>query len=242
MRVAVITGGNRGIGEEICKQLSLLGYQVILTARNIQDANEAASRIARNVVPASLDVTDDESIIRLVDFVISKYSRIDVLVNNAGVFLDNEIDNQFPSVLNMDIKVLQNTLNVNLYGALRLIKAFFPYMKLANYGRIVNVSSGMGRITSLTASKDIRRDARTGPYYRISKTALNALTRIVAVEGFDSNILVNAVCPGWVRTRMGTQEAIRTIEEGARGIVWAATLKDNGPTGLLFRDGQPLNW
>ncbi|ANN35689.1 MULTISPECIES: SDR family NAD(P)-dependent oxidoreductase [Bacillus] len=242
MRVALVTGGNRGIGEEVCKQLSLLGYQVILAARDIQDANLAASKISSNIVTATLDVTDDESVSQLVNSVISKYGRIDVLVNNAGVFLDNIKDNQFPSLFDMDVEVLQKSLDVNLYGALRLIKAVFPYMKLSRYGRIVNVSSGMGRITNLMASKDIRRDARSGPYYRISKSALNTLTRIVSVEGIDANILVNAVCPGWVQTRMGTKEAIRTVEEGARGIVWAATLEDNGPTGMLFRDYQPLDW
>ncbi|WP_227994953.1 SDR family NAD(P)-dependent oxidoreductase [Oceanobacillus sp. CFH 90083] len=240
--MAVVSGGNRGIGKEVCVQLAYLGYKVILTARDLEVAKHEASRLHNNIVPATLDIRDDSSVEQLVYFIMNKFGRIDVLVNNAGVFLDNENNGAFSSILEMELDILKETMEVNLYGTLRLTKEIFKCMQVLEYGRIVNVSSGMGRLSSLTSSNDIRRDARTGPFYRISKASLNALTRIFAVEGKQSNIKVNAVCPGWVKTDMGSSKAIRTVTEGAYGIVWAATLDDNGPTGGFFRDCKQLNW
>ncbi|EEM69056.1 MULTISPECIES: SDR family NAD(P)-dependent oxidoreductase [Bacillus cereus group] len=247
MKVAIVSGSGRGLGKEVCQQLGNLGFQVILTSRDYQLAKETASELSSknmNVIGCGLDVTNTASVESMVKFVIDRYGKIDVLVNNAGVFLDNEINGTFSSIFENNINMLEETMQTNLYGSLRLIQACFPYMKKANYGRIVNVSSGMGRLTSMEFSKDgdIRRDARSGPFYRISKTALNALTRIVAAEAYGYNILVNSVCPGWVKTDMGGENAIRSLNEGARSIVWAATLNDDGPSGGFFRDSERLQW
>ncbi|WP_426578765.1 SDR family NAD(P)-dependent oxidoreductase [Bacillus altitudinis] len=242
MKVAVVTGGNRGIGKEVCRQLAQDGMLVILTARQIENAELAASDINEQVVPYQLDVTNEESVERLSAFIKDSYGRVDVLINNAGVFLDNIMDDAFPSFLDLPVSTLQETMNVNVYGAARMTKAVFPYMKEARYGRIVNVSSGMGRLSAISASNDFRRDGKSGPYYRMSKAALHVLTKVTALEGAPFSILANAVCPGWVQTDMGTSEAVKTVQEGASGIVWAAQLPRDGPTGELLRDGKRLQW
>lgn len=247
MKVAVVSGSGRGLGKEVCKQLGDLGFQVILTARDEHVAKKIASELSfknTNVIGCALDVTSSASVDSVVKFIIGKYGKIDVLVNNAGIFLDNEVNDTFPSIFENDIAMLEETMQTNLYGSLRLIQACFPYMKKENYGRIVNVSSGMGRLSTMEFSgvRDIRRDARSGPFYRISKTALNALTRIVAAEACGYNILVNSVCPGWVNSDMGGDKAVRSLNEGARSIVWAATLKNDGPSGGFFRDSKRLQW
>ena len=135
--------------------------------------------------------------------------------------------------LDADLDVVRETLGLNLFGAWRLCEAFVPLMQRNNYGRIVNVSSGMGALNEMRGGS---------PAYRVSKTALNALTRILASELWGSGILVNSVCPGWVRTDMGGSGASRSVEEGADTLVWAATLADNGPTGGFFRDRRPITW
>jgi NAD(P)-dependent dehydrogenase (short-subunit alcohol dehydrogenase family) len=236
-RVAVVTGGNRGIGKEVCRQLASLGYIVVLTARSASAATAAVSELysdERTVVGSILDVTQPETIQRLEDFVLSEFGHIDALVNNAGVSLDSY--RTFPEhsgIQEISPSVLIDTINVNVLGALRLIQRFLPYMKECGYGRIVNVSSGMGRFSKM--------DSRA-PCYRISKAALNALTIIVASEVSGYNILVNAVCPGPTLTRMGPPNAVRTPAEAAKGIVWAVTLPDGGPSGGFFRDMKPLSW
>jgi len=242
MKVAVVTGGNRGIGKEVCRQLAECGMHVILTARQLESAQVAASEMIEHVVPFQLDVTSEESVERFSAFMKDSFGRVDVLINNAGVFHDNITDHTFPSFLDLPVSALQETMNVNLYGAVRMTKAVFPYMKESGYGRIVNVSSGMGRLSAIYASSDIRRDGKSGPYYRMSKAALHVLTKVTALEGAPYAILANAVCPGWVKTDMGTSEAVKTIQEGASGIVWAAQLPRDGPTGELLRDGKRLQW
>jgi NAD(P)-dependent dehydrogenase (short-subunit alcohol dehydrogenase family) len=160
---------------------------------------------------------------------------LDILVNNAGVFLDihgNE-DAGGASVFNASLETLTATLKTNLYGPLLLAQELTPLMKQQHYGRIVNISSGMGQLSEMEGKS---------PAYRISKTALNALTRILAAETQGYNILVNSICPGWVRTDMGGPQAERTVEQGVSGIIWAATLPNDGPTGGFFRDGQPIPW
>ncbi|MGM0756563.1 MAG: SDR family NAD(P)-dependent oxidoreductase [Bacillota bacterium] len=242
MKVAVVTGGNRGIGKEVCRQLAQDGMIVILTARQLESAQLAASEMNEQVVPFQLDVTNAETIERLSAFIKESYGRVDVLINNAGVFHDNRRDDTFPSFLDLSVSTLQESMDVNLYGAVRMTKAVFPYMKEARYGRIVNVSSGMGRLSAIHASDDVRRDGKSGPYYRMSKAALHVLTKVTALEGAPYSILANAVCPGWVQTDMGSSEAVKTVQEGASGIVWAAKLPRDGPTGELLRDGNRLQW
>lgn len=233
-KVAVVTGANRGLGFEACRQLAKKGIQVILTSRDEAKGKAAAEKLQAeglDVIDYPLDVTSAPSCDRLAQFIHDRFGRLDILVNNAGVLLDySESDG---SVFNLQISTLHKTLETNTFAPLLLCQTLIPLMKERNYGRVVNVSSGAGQL----------HDMNTGyPSYRISKTALNAVTRIVANELKGTNILVNAVCPGWVKTDMGGENAPRTPEQGVDTIVWLATLLDNGPTSGFFRDRQPIDW
>ena len=236
--VAVVTGANRGLGLETARQLAKRDIQVIVTSRNAGKGEMAMEKLSAeglDVLFQPLDVTLESSVAELGTFIHSHCGRLDILVNNAGVFLDihSTEDTGNASVFNASLETLTATLKTNLYGPLLLAQELAPLMKQQHYGRIVNVSSGMGQLSDMEGKS---------PAYRISKTALNALTRILAAETQGYNILVNSVCPGWVRTDMGGSGAERTVEEGASGIVWAATLPDDGPNGGFFRDGQPIPW
>jgi NAD(P)-dependent dehydrogenase (short-subunit alcohol dehydrogenase family) len=236
--VAVVTGANRGLGLETARQLAKRDIRVILTSRNAGKGEMALEKLLAeglDVLFQPLDVTAESSIADLGAFIHSRCGRVDILVNNAGVFLDRHgsEDASAASVFNASLETLTATLKTNLYGPLLLAQELAPLMKQQRYGRIVNLSSGMGQLSEMEGRS---------PAYRISKTALNALTRILAAETQGYNILVNSVCPGWVRTEMGGPNAERTVEEGAAGIVWAATLPDDGPSGGVFRDGQPIPW
>lgn len=230
-RVAIVTGANRGIGYEVSKQLATRGITVILTSRSQAKGEMAAAKLkglGHEVHFHSLDVTRRESIEQLHQFVATRFGRLDILVNNAGVYLDTQ-----NSALTTDLKTILSSLETNTFGPLQMCQAFVPLMKKNGYGRIVNVSSGMGQLTHMNGS---------WPGYRISKTALNAVTRMIAEEVADPGILVNSVCPGWVKTDMGGPDAERPVEEGAETIVWAATLPEGGPNGVFFRDREPLEW
>src|SRR5690606_21504770 len=174
-----------------------------------------------------LDVTSCRSIRACIAAVAERRGRIDVLVNNAGIM----IDPRGSRFLDSKLDTYRNTLGTNLYGPLQLAQAVVPLMKANRYGRIINVSSGQGQLSEMGAGT---------PAYRISKTALNALTRILAAEFHGSNILVNSMCPGWVRTSMGGESAPRTPEQGADTALWLATLPDEGPSGGFFRDRTPI--
>jgi NAD(P)-dependent dehydrogenase (short-subunit alcohol dehydrogenase family) len=229
-RIAVVTGGNRGIGLEICRQLAQLGYQVVLTSRDEAQGLGAQQRLAAEGAEVGyhpLDVTDAKSVQRLAEVLEQAYGRIDVLVNNAGVMLDDR------DVLEADLDTVRATMETNVYGPWRLTQALVPLMQQHGYGRIVNLSSGMGQLSGMGSHR---------PAYRMSKTALNALTRILAVELQGSNILVNSMSPGWVRTEMGGPSAPRSVEEGADTAVWLATLPDDGPSGGFFQDRKPIPW
>lgn len=237
-RVAVVTGANRGLGLETARQLAKRDIQVIATGRNPIKCEIAIEKLLEeglDVIFQPLDVTSESSVAELGAFIHSRCRRVDILVNNAGVFLDmhGAEDGSGASVFNVSLETMNATLRTNLYGPLLLAQELTPLMKQQNYGRIVNVSSGMGQLIEMEGN---------APAYRISKTALNALTRILAAETKGHNILVNAVCPGWVRTDMGGPQAERDIEQGIAGILWAATLGDDGPSGGFFRDGQPIAW
>ena len=236
--VAVVTGANRGLGLETARQLAKLDIRVILTSRNAGKGEMALEKLLAeglDVLLQPLDVTAENSIADLGAFIHSRCGRVDILVNNAGIFLDRHgaEDATAASVFTASLQTLTATLKTNLYGPLLLAQELAPLMKQQRYGRIVNLSSGMGQLSEMEGRS---------PAYRISKTALNALTRILAAETQGYNILVNSVCPGWVRTEMGGPNAERPVEEGATGIVWAATLPDDGPSGGVFRDGQPIPW
>lgn len=232
-RVAVVTGGNRGIGFELCRQLAKEN-QVILTSRDESKGKAAVEQLQAaglTVINYPLDVTNPGSVEQLAQFIRDKFGRVDVLVNNAGVLLDYRDSDG--SIFNTKVDTLQETIETNLYGPLRLSQALVPLMQEHHYGRVVNVSSGAGQLSDMSSGY---------PAYRISKTALNALTRILADELKGTNILVNSVCPGWVKTDMGGANATRTPEQGADTIAWLTTLPDNGPTGSFWRDRTPIDW
>jgi NAD(P)-dependent dehydrogenase (short-subunit alcohol dehydrogenase family) len=233
-KIALVSGANRGIGFETCRQLGRAGYQVILTSRNCALGEEAAQRLSREGLPIiyqQLDVTTLDEIEKVSDFVNWNFGRMDVLINNAGVSLDGEKD-----TTEIEIEVLEETLRVNFYGPLQLTRAFLPLMKKNNYGRIVNVSSAGGSL-SLMGTLSGRM-----PAYRISKAALNAQTRLIASAVKGYNIKVNAMCPGWVKTRMGGEYAGRSPAEGVDTIIWLASLPASGPTGGFFKDRKKYPW
>ena len=231
-KVAVVTGGNRGLGLETCRQLAQGGAKVILTSRDA-DKGEAAAAALRceglDVTPFPLEVTDPTSIERLAKYIEQQFGRLDILVNNAGVFKD--AGSAEASALRSDPAIVQETFRTNTVGPLMLAQALIPLM--GRSGRVVNVSSGMGQLAEMEGGS---------PGYRLSKAALNALTRILASELKDTGVKVNSVCPGWVRTDMGGPNAPRTPEQGAETIAWLASLPDDGPTGGFFRDKQPIPW
>jgi NAD(P)-dependent dehydrogenase (short-subunit alcohol dehydrogenase family) len=231
-RVALVTGGNRGIGLEICRRLAQHGLTVVLTARDAAKGKAAVKAFqdgGLDVEFQRLDVTSCRSIRACAATVAERRGRIDVLVNNAGVLLDP----RGTRFLDSKLDTYRDTLETNFFGPLQLAQSVVPLMKAKRYGRIVNLSSGLGQLEDMGAGT---------PAYRISKTALNALTRVLAAEFRESNILVNSMCPGWVKTGMGGDHAPRTPEQAAETAVWLATLPDDGPTGGFFRDRKPIAW
>jgi NAD(P)-dependent dehydrogenase (short-subunit alcohol dehydrogenase family) len=237
-RVAVVTGGNRGIGFEICRQLAKRGLRVVLTARDSRKGRAAAKRLrdeGLDVVFHPLDVTDATAVQRLANHLRRTVGRLDVLVNNAGVYLEGGYgDGREPeSVFEEGLDTVRATMETNLYGPYRLCQALIPLMREGGYGRVVNVSSGSGQL-----SRPQPREAG----YRMSKAALNALTVTLAAELADGKVLVNCMCPGWVRSDMGGPRAPRSLAEGADTAVWLATLPKGGPHGRFFRDRKRIPW
>jgi NAD(P)-dependent dehydrogenase (short-subunit alcohol dehydrogenase family) len=230
-KIAVVTGANRGIGLEICRQLARHGVKVILTSRD-EFKGEAAVDGLRgeklDITFHQLDVTDPASVGRLVADVQSDYGRLDILINNAGVMPEH---GEAAGVFKADVDLVRGILETNTLGPLRMAQALIPLMR--GEGRVVNVSSGMGQLAEMNGG---------WPGYRLSKTALNALTRILAAELEGTRVKVNSVCPGWVRTDMGGPGASRSVEQGAETPVWLALLSDDGPTGGFFRDKRPIPW
>ena len=229
-RIALVTGGNRGIGLEVCRQLAQHGFTVFLGARDLAKGEQAAAPLAQAHLPVlahQLDVTDGNSIARLRQRIETAYTHLDVLVNNAAILYDT-----WQNALTADLQVVQAALDTNTLGAWRMCQAFIPLLRRSPHGRIVNVSSEAGSLTNMGPGT---------PAYTLSKAALNALTRMLAAALQGTGILVNAVCPGWVATDMGGPGG-RPVDRGAAGVVWAATLPDGGPSGGFFRDGEALPW
>jgi NAD(P)-dependent dehydrogenase (short-subunit alcohol dehydrogenase family) len=229
-KIALVTGANRGIGFETCRQLSQLGLTVVLTSRDTVKGEIASKQLkdkGLDVVFHRLDVSAKNDVESAFDKINQQYGQLDVLVNNAAILYDT-----FQSALTADLEVVSKALITNLYGPWLLCQAFLPLMKGNGYGRIVNVSSGAGSLHYMGGGT---------PAYGISKAALNALTIKLASELSGTGILVNSIDPGWVATDMGGRGG-RPVEEGAKGIVWAATLPDNGPSGGFFYDGKPEPW
>jgi NAD(P)-dependent dehydrogenase (short-subunit alcohol dehydrogenase family) len=228
-RTALVTGANRGLGFEASRQLGLLGLRVIVSGRDLAKAERAAETLrgeGLDATPFELDVSSDESCARL-----GALGPVDVLVNNAGIAAESGRPSR--SALSVPPGDLRRGFETNTLGAYRTIQALAPAMRDRRYGRVVNVSSGMGQLADMYGGN---------PAYRVSKAGLNALTRMFAYELADTGVLVNSVCPGWVRTDMGGPSARLSPEEGVETIVWAATLPDDGPTGGFFRYKQPIPW
>ncbi len=223
--VSLVTGGNRGIGREVCRQLAERGHTVLLTARSSEAAATAAR--ATGAEPLQLDVTDPASIAAAARQVGERHGRLDVLVNNAAIDYDT-----WQRAIDADLAVIREAAETNLYGPWLMVQQFLPLLRVSEHPRIVNVSSEAASLASMGGGT---------PAYTASKVALNALTRMLAAELRRDHVLVNAVCPGWVATDMGGPGG-RPVEEGAASVVWAATLPDSGPTGGFFRDGRPLPW
>jgi NAD(P)-dependent dehydrogenase (short-subunit alcohol dehydrogenase family) len=234
-RIALVTGANRGIGLEIVRQLARGGLNVVLASRDLAKGEAAAARLALEDVEVpvvAIDVTDGESVRAGVADVLSRFGRIDVLVNNAAI-LKEGFNPEDASVFEAPIDLVMLTFATNTVGPLRMIEAIVPGMRERGYGRVVNLSSGAGQLSDMGAGY---------PAYRMSKAALNALTRLTAAELGPGDIKINAMCPGWVRTDMGGPNATRTVEKGAETAVWLATLPADGPTGGFFRDRKPIPW
>ncbi len=225
-KVALVTGGNRGLGLASCESLIAKGYEVVLTARSESEGLEAAKKIGARFRP--LDVSHPKSVLDVAAYVKSEFGRLDVLINNAGIFPERG------SAFETTVENLHAALTTNTVGPYLMCQQLIPIMKKNGYGRVVNVSSGLGQLTEM--------DGGGHGAYRISKTALNAVTKLFSSETHGSNILVNSVCPGWVKTDMGGAAAPRSLEQGAFSIVWAATLPEGGPSGGFFRDGKAISW
>jgi NAD(P)-dependent dehydrogenase (short-subunit alcohol dehydrogenase family) len=223
--ISLVTGANRGIGREVCRQLAELGHTVILTARDPGAAAEAAQAVRAE--PIRLDVTDRASVADAAHWTKQRYGKLDILVNNAAITYDT-----WQRAVTADLAVVREAAETNLYGPWLMVQEFLPLLRNSDHPRIVNVSSEAASLASMGGGT---------PAYTASKVALNALTRMLADELHRDRILVNAVCPGWVATDMGGPGG-RPVADGAAGVVWAATLPDSGPTGGFFRDGRPLPW
>lgn len=241
--VALITGGNRGLGHETARQLAAKGYHVLIGSRDLDSGRAIAAKLTASIDSTAsaspglggsieaieLDVTSDVQTARLRGILEAK-GRLDALVNNAGITGSASYGS---SILDLELADLRNVFDVNVTGAIRVAAQLVPFMRTRGQGSIVNVSSGMGQLSDM---------GKGAPAYRLSKTALNAFTRVLSQELAGTSIKVNAVCPGWVRTDLGGPNASLSVEDGARGIVWAATLPLDGPTGGFFRHGKPIAW
>jgi NAD(P)-dependent dehydrogenase (short-subunit alcohol dehydrogenase family) len=228
--VIVVTGGNRGIGFEICRQLASRGAQVVLTARKADAGREATEKLAAQKLTARfhpLDVTSSDSAVALRDFLESTFGRLDVLINNAGIISDDD-----GSGLEVKLSTVRTTLETNTLAPLQLSQTLIPLLKRSRAGRIVNMSSGMGALSDMG-----------GGYasYRISKAALNAVTGILAAE-LRGAVAVNSMCPGWVRTDMGGANAERDVSQGADTAIWLALDAPQDLSGKFLRDRKVISW
>lgn len=231
-KIAIVTGGNRGLGREIARQLMKADAFVVIGCRDPAKGEAALEGLRRegpNVDMFALDVTDTHSVRRCVEAVQKKHGAPSILVNNAGIYPE-ATDSR---VTGSSTAVWRETFETNLFGAVRMCREVVPLMQKLRYGRIVNVSSGLGQLHQM---------GEGSPAYRVSKSALNALTRTLAAEVAASGILVNSMSPGWVKTAMGGEDAPRSVEEGADTAVWLCLLPSNGPTGQFFRDRKPIPW
>ena len=230
-QIALVTGGNRGIGLETCRQLARLGIKVILGSRDLAKGVAAAREMIEAGLPVEarqLDVANVQSIRECMNWVRRDVGRIDILANNAGIMIEEADADPLE-----ELEIVRDTMQTNVYGPLLLSRLAIPIMKSRRHGRIVNLSSSMGSLTEMGAGYIA---------YRLSKAGINVVTRVLAAETEGMGILVNSVDPGWVQTGMGGGAATRTLYKGAETVVWLATIPDGGPSGLFFRDRKPIPW
>ena len=228
-RTALVTGANKGIGFEVARQLARQGFHVFLGARNAETGRAAAEKLGSEgaITFLEIDVTDSDSISRSIDEFSRHADRLDVLVNNAGILLDDD-----KSALTITPEIFETTLRTNTLGPWLVAQAFAPLLEKSDTPRIVNVSSGGGQL----------EDGADGwaPGYCVSKTALNGVT--VQLAAALPKFAVNSVCPGWVRTEMGGENAPRSVGEGAAAIVWLATEAPQDLTGKFVKDRKVIPW
>eukprot|EP01096_Ripella_sp_DP13-Kostka_P005651 TRINITY_DN1955_c1_g1_i1.p1 TRINITY_DN1955_c1_g1~~TRINITY_DN1955_c1_g1_i1.p1 ORF type:complete len:281 (+),score=73.25 TRINITY_DN1955_c1_g1_i1:119-844(+) len=237
-KIAVVTGGTRGIGYEITKGLAKLkDFRVVFTARSTESGEKAITRLLDEGIHACkvsffvVDVTEEGGPQKIANHVLDKFGTVHVLINNAGVFLDGEAN-----AAEVSLDIIRQSFEVNTLAPLRFIQAFLPIFKSENYGRIVNVSSVQGSLKHM-------RSKYTG--YRVSKSALNCVTRMIADEVKDFNILVNSMCPGACKTDMSESinfPTSRTAEQGADAAIYLATLPDDGARGMFLSDDGVISW
>ncbi|MBP9854773.1 MAG: SDR family oxidoreductase [Candidatus Omnitrophica bacterium] len=238
-KIALVTGSNRGIGSEIVRQLAQKkDITVVMTSRDEKKGKQLFEKYKNdglNVDYRVLDVANPKSIDECVESIVKAYGRIDILVNNAGIFPDTKSNSAdaYPSFFETSIETMRRGMETNVYGPMLLCQRIIPHMKKNNYGRIVNMSSGMGQLSEMNGGC---------PAYRVSKTSLNVLTRILADELKETNILVNSMHPGWVKTDMGGPNATRELPQGADTAIFLATLPDGGLSGQFFRDRKQIPW
>jgi NAD(P)-dependent dehydrogenase (short-subunit alcohol dehydrogenase family) len=231
IKVALVTGGNRGIGYELVKQLAQKGFKVILASRDSEMGHEVAQKLKESNLDVSLlvmDVNNQESIRQAAITVNERYGKLDVLINNAGVYLEEN-----KKLVAMDPSILEKTMATNFFGVYHVIRSFIPLMEKQGYGRIINVSSEYGAMSEMSYPG-------VGAY-KLSKFAINGLTRLVAAE-INSDIKINAVDPGWVSSDMGGPSAPKSPKQAAESIFWLATIGPEGPNGGFFRDGIRIDW
>jgi NAD(P)-dependent dehydrogenase (short-subunit alcohol dehydrogenase family) len=230
-RVALVTGANRGLGLETSRQLRATGLRVVLAGRDVAALERTRHTLApsgHDAMAVRMDVTDVDSIVAAHRMVTETVGSVDVLVNNAAVLLFENSD-----ALSIPSDAYRATFDTNVFGVIEVCRVFAPDMARAGYGRIVNVSSGVAQLATMSTY---------APAYAMSKAALNAFTRILADTYRSRGVLVNAADPGWVRTDMGGPSAPRSPRDGADTIVWLATLPEGGPTGGCFRDRRAIDW
>jgi NAD(P)-dependent dehydrogenase (short-subunit alcohol dehydrogenase family) len=230
-RIALVTGGNRGIGLELCRQLGQQRIRVILGSRDLAKGATAAAELKANglsVEARQLDVANAQSIRECMNWIRRDVGSLDILVNNAGIMVEDDDADPLE-----ELEIVRDTMQTNVYGPLLLGRLAIPIMKTRRYGRIVNLSSGMGSLSEMGAGYIA---------YRLSKAGINVVTRVLAAETEGMGILVNSADPGWVRTAMGGRGATRSLEKGAETPIWLATLPDDGPTGGFFRDRRAIAW
>lgn len=229
-KIAVVTGANRGLGFEICRQLAKKGVRVILSARDELKGKQAVEDLAKDGLDVDfhqLDITDKRSVEGFSEYVRNIYGKLDILINNAGILIDSK-----DTVSTIDMDKMKKTFETNVCGSLLISRELMSLLEKSERGRIINLSSRMGALARMGSG---------APAYRISKTALNALTRILAVELENTRIAVNSMTPGRINTEMGGQNAVRSSAEGADTAIWLA-LCDNPPNGKFILERKEIAW